>query len=253
MIQAQKVRLAAVGISDHDTAGGLAGAIEAGRDLGIEVVPGVEINTDSLGVEVHVLGYYFDRSDGDFLDLLRRLRDGRAARGEEMVRRLRRAGLDISWDRVLEIAGGGSVGRPHVARALEEAGYVASTSEAFDRWLVPGKRGYVERYKLSPADAVRAVRRAGGVPVLAHPGLVGRDEIIPDLVEAGLMGLEVYHPDHGAVAVRRYGRLAGEMGLIATGGSDFHGPGGSHPWKIGHCAVDYEAVEKLKRAAGPFC
>ncbi len=247
---AARAGLAAVGICDHDTVDGLEEGLAAGRRLGIEVVPGVELNCNAdSATEVHVLGYYVDRRRPEFTRLLADLKAARSGRGEEMVRRLRAVGLPVTWERVREIAGAGSVGRPHVAQALLERGLVHSLQQAFDEYLEVGRPGYVPRFKLSPAETVRLVRRSGGAAVLAHPGLIGRDALIHELLPAGLQGLEVFHPDHDEAVQRRYLALCRELGLIVTGGSDYHGPRFGHP-APGVKRVALGAVEQLRRAAG---
>jgi len=238
-----------VGICDHDTVAGVADAVHEGECCGVHVVPGVEINTDYEGREVHVLGYYAAAPAGSpFGGLLARLRKARDDRVREIVARLRRSGVEVSLGRVLELAGGGSAGRPHVARALVEAGSVRSTKEAFGRYLGSGRPGYVERYKLSPHDAVTAILRAGGVPVLAHPALVGGDNLIDELCSCGLMGLEAYHPDHSAVDVARYLDICRRRGLLFTGGSDCHGPGPGRDMLLGTVTVPNETVAALESA-----
>lgn len=248
--EALRVGLGAVGICDHDSVDGVDPARSAAAGTGLLVVPGVEINTTYDSLEVHVLGYYIRPADPDLAELLARLRHERQNRVRRIVQRLEQAGFPVRLERVLELSGEGAVGRPHVARALVEAGYAASEGEAFANLLVPGKPGYVERYKVTPREAVQAILAAGGVPVLAHPGLVGRDELISDLAVAGLMGLEVYHTDHSPEQSHRYLALARRHGLLVTGGSDYHGPGHGHLSGLGHVTVPMETVARLQAAAG---
>lgn len=247
--EALRVGLCAVGVCDHDSVDGVAPACSAAAGTSLAVVPGVEINTTYDSLEVHVLGYYVQIEDPDLADLLGRLRAERQNRARRMVQRLEQAGYPVRLERVLELSGGGAVGRPHVARALVEAGYATSEGEAFANFLVPGRPGYVERYKLTPREAVQAILAAGGVPVLAHPGLVGREELIPDLAEAGLVGLEVYHTDHSPEQSRHYLAVAQRHGLLVTGGSDYHGPGHGHLSGLGHVTVPMETVAQLQEAA----
>lgn len=231
---AHKVGLDLIGLVDHDTTGGLAEAQAAGARLGVTIIPGVEINTDlRSGGEAHVLGYYISADDPALTTTLGALRDARERRGERMANRLRDAGFAISWQRVRELAGG-AVGRPHVARALIEAGYATDVPDAFDRFLSKGKVGYIPRYKLSPEDAIRIIRAARGVPVLAHPSYVPNLEahILAELVEAGLEGLECYYGQYDEATEARLLALAERFGLIATGGSDYHGPN-MHPTPLG--------------------
>ncbi|MCL6451172.1 MAG: PHP domain-containing protein [Acetobacteraceae bacterium] len=246
--RARALGFCALGIADHDTLDGLPAAESAARSEGLEVVPGVEINTDYQQREVHVLGYYPNLAHPPFLGLLRRLREGRTERLQRMLARLEEAGLPLSLERVLALAAGGPVGRPHVAQAMHERGYVRSIKEAFERYLGLGRPGYVERYRVTPQQAVEQILDARGVPVLAHPGLVARDELVVELVEVGLKGLEVYHPDHKPADVRRYLELAQRLGLLVTGGSDCHGPAAGRPALLGSVRIPYVLLEKLKEA-----
>ena len=244
--------LAAVGITDHDSVSGLAEALRRAAELGSdapEVVPGVELDTDSADGEIHILGYFMAWDDPNLESTLVRLRTGRLQRLTGMLSRLEALGLPLSPARVLELAGGGSVGRPHVARAMVEAGYVTSVAEAFQRFLARGKPAYVERLRFTPREAVRAIRAAGGVPVLAHPGKAVSRRTIRSLVEGGLEGLEVYHPDHDTLQEQDYSALAAGLGLVATGGSDSHGPGLHRGAEIGEKVVDAGVVEELRRRA----
>jgi predicted metal-dependent phosphoesterase TrpH len=161
-----------------------------------------------------------------------------------MAARLAELGMPIDVERVLAIVREGSAGRPHVAQVMVERGYVKTVREAFDRYLGSGKPGHVPRAKLSPAEAVRLIRRAGGVPVLAHPGVADRDEVIPELVAAGLMGIESYYPEHSAAQTGTYVQMCRDHGLVATGGSDFHGPR-VRAGSLGHPAVPMAVWEDL--------
>lgn len=242
--------LAAVGIADHDTVSGVEEALRRARERGPgapEVVPAIEINTDFRGKEIHVLGYFIAWDDPFLARTLIRLREGRLARMEKMLQKLEALGLPISLDRVISLCEEGSVGRPHVARAMVEAGYVKSVKEAFDVYLTRGKPAFVERMRFTPVEAVLTVRRAGGVAVLAHPGDEATPGLIRDLVAAGLEGLEVWHPEHDLRHQRLYEAMARELGLVATGGSDSHGPGLTYGSEIGAYTTDYGAVEELRR------
>lgn len=240
-----------IALADHDTTAGLAEAEAEGARTGLAVIPAVEINTDlpGGGGEAHVLGFFIDREDATFQRTIGVLRDARERRGERMVERLRAQGLNITWERVREIAQG-SVGRPHVARALIEAGYANDVPDAFDKWLSRDRPGYVARLKLTPEDAVRLIRSARGVPALAHPdGIPGLEErLVPAMVEAGMLGMECYYGEYDEATVRHLVGLAGRHGLIATGGSDYHGPN-MHPTPLGGRAVPAEAATQLRAAA----
>lgn len=245
---AREAGLAGVGITDHDTMGGVKAAEEEGEKLGIQVIPGIEISTECEGREVHILGYYCSAESPSLAGLLEELRAARRRRLERIVENLRRAGLDISLDRIVIAIGNEAVGRPHIARALVKLGFAPSVQKAFEKYLVRGRPGYVPRYKIDPLVAVRCIREAGGVPVLAHPGLVGNDSIIPPLVEAGLMGLEVWYPEHTAEQITCYKGMAESLGLVTTGGSDFHGKG-EREAEIGAVRVPERTVARLAEAA----
>jgi predicted metal-dependent phosphoesterase TrpH len=248
---ASQAHLEIIGLADHDSVEGLQEAIHAGEHLGLEVIPAVEINTDlpNKHGEAHILGYFVEYGQREFLDSLQILREARRVRGERMVEQLRRIGVNITWERVHELAQG-SVGRPHVAQALIEAGYATDIDDAFARWIAPGRPGYVPRYKLTPNDAVRLIRSAYGVPVLAHPAhIVDADEpVIALMVTAGLQGLECYYGEYDDQTVQRLLELADKLGLIPTGGSDYHGPN-MHPTPLGGRYVPQSSVERLRRQA----
>lgn len=235
----------ALALTDHDTTAGVAEAVAAARETGIQLVPGVELNTDRSRGEVHILGYLIPLEDGAFQELLARRRGARVRRGEAMVRRLQELGFDITFEHVRRIAGDGAITRPHVARALMETGGVPSVAEAFGRYLYTGGPAYVPHEPFTPVDAVQAVLAAGGVPVLAHPGRLEDEAIIPELGEAGLQGLECYYPEHSPADTRRFLALAAKYDLVVTGGTDFHGPGSTGDRAIGSVSAPSSAVDAL--------
>lgn len=238
--------LAAVAIADHDTLGGVEEACRAATGLSLpRVIPAVEINTDHGSSEAHVLCYYPDLQDQAFRDFLARQVRARVDRARRMVELLSSLGMQVAWDRVVELAGGGSMGRPHIAAALVERGYAADFREAMDKWLARGRPGYVPRRKLSPHEAVAEAVRAGGVAVLAHPGLAGCDGLIDELMDLGLAGIEAHHPSHSTEATAHYRSLAGARGLVVTGGSDFHGPGMPEGVALGEVSVPVSVVDQL--------
>jgi 3',5'-nucleoside bisphosphate phosphatase len=249
--QAHSVGLRVLALTDHDTTNGLDEASATAQHLGIDFIPGIEINTDVGNDEIHVLGYYLHYQRPEFQQVLQILRDARERRGQRMVELLNEQGVAVAWERVREIAQG-AVGRPHVAKALLEAGAVQSISEAFDKYIGKGRPAYVPRYKLAPVDAIRLIRSANGLPVMAHPiDLPGLDELrkwLPELVEAGLVGLETYYGPYTEEKELQLRALADQYHLIPTGGTDFHGPG-IHPTPLGGRFVPFEAVERLKAAA----
>lgn len=232
---AAEMGLRAIAVCDHDSTEGLDEALAAGRAAGVEVIPSVELSCDVAEGELHMLGYYVDYRDGAFQAELSRLREGRVGRAQAMVRKLNALGYAITFDRVQELAGDGAIGRPHIAQALIEARLVQNKGEAFERLIGRGGPAYVERAKLSPADGCRLIRRAGGLPVFAHPFIAlasGRalepmpvESSLRALVEAGLAGLEVYYSNYTPSLIERLLRLSRQYGLLVTGGSDFHGEG----------------------------
>jgi len=248
MHRVKEAGLRAVALTDHDTTNGIEEAAQTARALDVEFIPGIEINTDVSGGEVHVLGYFIEYQRPAFQSTIKALRDARERRGERMVELLNEEGIAIRWERVREIAQG-SVGRPHIAQALMEAGYVQSVSEAFDKYIGNGKPAYVPRYKLTPGDAVRLIGSANGLPVIAHPISLPGLEILrtwlPDLKAAGLVGLETYYGQYTQKDEQALLAIAHQYDLIATGGTDFHGPG-LHPTPLGGRYVPYKAVEQLK-------
>jgi len=251
---AELVRLArerglhAIALTDHDTVAGLDAAIAAGAQLGVEVVPGVELSADVEKAEVHVLGYFMDWRDARFLAMLEKFRDARFGRAEKMVKKLAAAGAPISFARVKELAGDASLGRPHVAQALLEAGHITTIAEAFDKYIGRNGPAYVERFKLEPEDAVALILEAGGVPVLAHPREVVY--FVQPLVKAGLLGLEVHYGMYDDATISELAHLARQYGLVATGGSDFHGLHKmGHMSSLGEVNVPAHALEKLKARA----
>jgi predicted metal-dependent phosphoesterase TrpH len=257
--EAGRVRLDVLAICDHDSTEGIAPAIAANRNGALEIIPGIEVNTDVPDGEVHVLGYFRAVPGGAIQSLLARLREGRAVRARGMAQKMTALGMPVSFERVAQLAGGGAIGRPHVARAIVEAGHAATVGEAFERFIGRSGPAYVERMKLSPAEAVRAIRDSGGVPVLAHPltfdqygallKSVHPEQLTPELVSAGLRGIETYYYRYPGDAIASLLRLAERFGLLATGGSDFHGsikPGQG----LGSVFVPWEAVDRLKAEMG---
>ena len=233
-------------LSDHDTLAGVAEAVAAGADLGVRIIPATELNTESEWGDAHVLGYFVDPADAALEDRLRWLRENRGRRIELMVERLNALGYAIDLARVLEIAQGGALGRPHLAEALLEKGYVRSYEDAFDTLIAKDSPAYVSRVGLAPAEAVALVRTHGGVPSLAHPGtVVGLEELLPKVVAEGLAGIEAYYPEHSPAMTARLLALARQHDLVPTGGSDFHARG-EHGADLGAVFVPPETIERLE-------
>jgi len=249
VITAREHGVGTLALTDHDTTAGLDEALAEGRRIHIDVIPGVEINTDVGEYEVHILGYYVDHARADFQVFLARMRAGRVDRARTMVDRLCALGAPVAWDRVQAIAAGASVGRPHVARALLEARRVATVQEAFERFLGRHAPAYVPRLKVTPEEAVEVVGAAGGVPVLAHPGWASSGpaiDLVPQLAGHGLAGIEVYYPDHTAEMIARYLEVARRHELVATGGTDFHGGGLATRVPPGSVRVPADVVPALR-------
>ncbi len=212
-------------VTDHDSTEGLAEAqATAAACSGLTIVPGLEINCDVEGGEIHVLGYGVAYEASWFQEFLRAQRAERVARVHRIATRLAELGMPIEPAEVFAIVKEGSPGRPHVAQVMVARGYVKSLREAFDRYLHTGGPAHVPRARLTPVEAVGVIRRAQGVPVIAHPGVGGKDKMIPELIAAGLMGIECYYAEHSAAQRADYLELCRRHDLVATGGSDFHGP-----------------------------
>jgi len=211
-------------ISDHDNLAAYFEIKTYADSKGVTLIPATELSCAYEGVDIHILAYAFDAHDERVKTKLRRFRDARQTRGRRIVERLRALNFNISSDRVEQLAAGGAVGRPHVARALVEAGYVGSVSEAFDKLLRPGKPGYVEKDRFAIDEAVALMRATGGVTSIAHPTLYrNHQSLVPQLLDAGIDAVEVLHPDVDALNRERYTNLARFRGKFTTGGSDDHG------------------------------
>jgi predicted metal-dependent phosphoesterase TrpH len=238
-------------LSDHDTLAGVAEAVAEGQRLGVRVIPATELNTESEWGDVHVLAYFVDPNDAKFEEKMKWLRENRGRRIDLMVENLNRLGYPVSIDRVREIAQGGSLGRPHLAQALFEAGHVPSYDAAFDTLISKESPAYVSRVGLAPLEAVQLARTHGGVPALAHPGTaLGLEELLPQLVSAGLAGLECYYGSHTPARTAEYLRLAARFELVPTGGSDYHGRG-EHGADLGGVFVPPENVVALESRREP--
>lgn len=247
VVAAAAAGISCIAVTDHDTVDGVHEALGAGSLHGVEVIAGVELSTVLGGSEVHLLGYLIDPEHDELrstLDVYRRERERRIHR---IVDRLADAGLILTADEVFALAGGGSPGRPHVARVLVERGYARSVSDAFDKWLAKGRPGYVARARLELPDAVGLVHRAGGLAVCAHPGLLPDGGLLDAAVACGIDGLEVVHSEHDQALQARFDRYARAAGLARTGGSDAHGPGVKDRVRLGDHTVPYEWVEELYR------
>lgn len=239
--------LTVISICDHDTVNGIAEALTAAQSFsGLRVIPGVEISTDVPHGEVHVLGYFIDYFDEKLLTKLEKMRNSRQIRAQRMVEKLGSLGIHIEWQRVREIAGSGAIGRPHVAQAMVEKGYITSPKEAFAKYIGRDGPAYVEREKLTPVETVELILQSKGLPVLAHPMTLNKPEsMVIELKAAGLVGVEAYYDGHAAEDVESMVSLAKRHNLIATGGSDYHGQDESNETMIGGANVPLESAERL--------
>lgn len=225
---ASTMGLRAIALTDHDTVAGVAEALAAGQELGVEVVPGVEISAQHPPGTMHILGYFVDIAQPELLRALEELQQARAERNPKIIERLQSLGLAITAAEVLDISGG-QVGRPHIAKALVKRGYVSNIDEAFSLYLKKGGIAYVEKFRFTPRDAIAMIRRAGGLAALAHPFTLGIEDpqklssLVSELKEIGLEGIEVFYPEHTEEMTVLYHNIAEGFGLVCTGGSDFHG------------------------------
>lgn len=223
--KAVKNEVVILALTDHDTLAGIDEAKETAAGYpGFKLIPGVEINTDVAGGEAHILGYFVDHTNPELGSLLSEMRSSRHDRGRRMLEKLESLGMPLSWERVQEIGKTDSIGRPHIAQAMLEKGYVSSLKEAFDRYISFGGPAYVERTKVSPAQATELIIKAGGLPALAHPFTISEpEELVRDLKEHGLVGVEVYYGGYSQTEVKRLLAITEKYSLLATGGSDYHG------------------------------
>ncbi|HEX2501016.1 MAG TPA: PHP domain-containing protein [Methylomirabilota bacterium] len=239
-------------VTDHDSVDGVVPALlTAASCPPLEIVAGIEINTDDLGGEIHVLGYFLDYEAAWLRDLLREFRGERVARVHRMAARLQELGYPIDPDEVFALVQEGSAGRPHVAQVMVRRGHVGTVREAFDRFLAAGKPGYVPHRKVTSLEACEIIRRAGGLAVVAHPGLHTEPEaMVRALAGTGLLdGVECYYAEHSPELTVRLLGLCRELDLVPTGGSDFHGPK-VRAATLGQPPVPWEAWEALRRRAG---
>src|SRR5438552_14483664 len=243
--RASQMGLAAVALTDHDTVEGCARMTVACRPAGLEFIPSTELTAEFNGNELHLLGYFVDTQNRRLLNEMARFQQVRQDRIREMVARLNRLNVPLRAEAVFALANCRSPGRPHVGRALVMGGFCATLDEAFERFLKKNRPAWVPKFKISALDAIAMIHQAGGLAVMAHPGLNHTDGIIPNLVSAGLDGLECFHTKHPAATSSHYVRLAHEYHLAITGGSDCHGLSKGKPL-IGTLRIPYEYVELLK-------
>lgn len=254
---AHNAGVSALAITDHDIVSGIPDAIGAGTELGIEIIPGVEISSCVGKSELHILGYCIDWHDPELTRRLAALRESRHTRNPQIIERLRSLGLDVTYEEVRTLAGTDSVGRPHIARLLMDKKYVTSAKDAFDRYLAEGRPAYVARELPKPAEAIAWIRAAGGVAVLAHPTWAnvpgeGLNTLLTTLKAEGLGGIEVHYSTHTKRQTTEYLDLAKRLNMLVTGGSDFHGltkPDIQVGTGLGDLKVSQKLLDPLKKAA----
>ncbi len=249
---AEELGLKAVSLTDHDSVAGVHAAREAAEALGLPFVPGIEYSAYDDTGSTHLLGYFIDPDHGELVAYLKGAQESRVRRAAEIVDKLNRLGVEVTLDEVkTQVSETGLIARPHVAQALVKGRWVRSYGEAFDRFIAAGQPAYVPTQRISPAEGIKLIHAAGGLAVLAHGGRTHSDEAIRQLVDEGLDGLETLHPDHGPFEVRRLRRLAAELDLLETGGSDWHGFSEARRGQPGSQPVPYEWYERLRDAALP--
>lgn len=241
---AKKAGIGCISITDHDTVNS---HLSSYASSGIEIIPGIELSAAVANTEVHILGYCIETHERWFQDKLAELCQNRIRRMDQMCRKLSGLGIPVGLDEVLAFAGNGCVGRLHLARLLAKKGFVSSPQKAFDKYIADTGPAYISKIGLNPQEAIKLVLEVKGIPVLAHPYCLANQNLIPELVKAGLMGLEVLYPEHTSAHIEHYQKLAGEYGLLITGGSDCHGQA-KPQIKIGRVKVPYNLIEKLKDA-----
>lgn len=244
--QAKRNDLRAIALTDHDTMEGCARTAAACREAGVEFIPATELTAEQDGIELHLLGYFLDEENETLKGQLIKFQEVRQNRIHEITERLRGLGVQLEAESVFRLANCRAPGRPHVARAMVKEGYVGSLDEAFERFLKKGKPAWAPKFKMSAFEAIELVHQAGGVAVLAHPGLSRADETIGALIASGLDGLECFHTKHSTYMTEHYLELAERHGLAVTGGSDCHGMSKGKPL-IGTLKIPYQYVEWLEQ------
>jgi len=244
--EAAKRGINVIAITDHDTVQGIPEAIRAGRDINVEVIPGVELATDVRGVEVHILGLFIDWKSKTLQNTLKHLSLQRVSRMRKMISKLAQFGMNIKFEEVSELAKGGIIGRLHLAQVIKKKGHVEHIAEAFNKYIGDKKACYVSRHKLSQEETISLIHRTGGISIIAHPMLLHRDDIIIELIKKGLCGIEAFYHHQAKEINEYYQKMAKDYGLLVTGGSDCHGEA-KDQILMGSVKIPYEYVERLKK------
>lgn len=250
--KAAALGLTVIALADHDCVDGIAPALEAVKDFPqLRVIPCVEISTDTEDSEVHILGFFIDYTDGELKTSLESFRSSRQGRAQGMIDKLAKLGIHIEWERVQQLAGDGSMGRPHIAQAMLEGGYITSLQEAFSKYIGYDGPAYVKREKMTPAEVVALIRQVHGLPVLAHPLNINNPEtMIIELKTAGLAGIETYYKNYTTDEIKLLLGWADTHHLITTGGTDYHGLDDNGEIMMGGVEVPIESAERLIALAG---
>ena len=241
--------LSAIAITDHDEVGGLKEGVEFGERFGINVVQGIELSAKKEDKSIHLLGYFIDPNNRELLDFVHFMRESRLKRAEKIIDKLGEHGISIKMDDVQKHTGLGSIGRPHIAEALVAERAVRDLQEAFSKYLGDGKPCYVSKANVTPKSAIELILSAGGIPILAHPAFLEPKDWIPEFVDEGLMGIEVWYPSHSETQINKYLEIANKYKLVPTGGSDSHGTRHGYP-EIGEFTVPYQVLERLEASRG---
>ncbi len=246
---AKKISLTAISITDHDTTCGLNDAIDEGDRIGLEIIPGIELGTYANDYEIHILGYFIDYNQPQFQKELELLRVERNSRAQKMILKLKDIyGINLDMDYLKSIAGNAAISRPHIGRALIELGIVTDLHEAFDIYIGNKCPAYVPRSTLSPKEGIELIEEYGGIPILAHPGLIGNMDIVEQIIQMGIEGIEVFYPQHTAHQVGTLIDICHRNQLLMTGGSDFHDEFINNIPAIGKQKLPYTYVEFLKKS-----
>ncbi|MFW5976516.1 MAG: PHP domain-containing protein, partial [Bacillota bacterium] len=230
----------AIAITDHDTVRGIEPALKTAYKYSLEVIPGIEINTEYKNHEVHILGYYIDYKHQKLKKSLNYLKEKRKNRVKKILDRLTNMNIKIKYEDIEKISQGGTVGRAHIARAMINKNYINSWEEAFEKYIGIGAPAYVRRDKFNPQKTINLIKKIGGIPVLAHPGLINNDDIVKNIIDMGISGLEVYYYEHSQKEIKKYKKLANANNLVTTGGSDDHGPENKDGLRLGKIRLKYK-------------
>ena len=247
--KASKLGFSAIAITDHGSVAGLEEAFAAGEKYDVEIIAGIELNTDYKDFEIHILGYFIDYNSEILSEKLAAIKKARYNRIKKMIAKLREIDIKLSFAEVKAVANGAPLGRAHLAQVILEHGYESDWGTVFDKYI--GRQGpaYVERKKINPKEAIELIEKIGGVSVVAHPALINSKQVVNELIDWGVKGLEVYHSEHQSKDIKYYKKLAKKNNLLITAGSDCHGKKRKQGQLMGGIKGDYKLLKQLKKAA----